>query len=167
MRGRKIPAMNCSKPVPSAEDLLRAEKQVLAGIYGRLYARYAADNEDKFASLLALAVARTLLSIPSEDGQMKLFTEQNRDRIDKEIPLLKDDTDIRRMITDTLVMRIVFLHKKRGCSSTETLGFIENLKQLGIYLEGSKPPTPGTFVRSAGRFFAETQLRQPAPPSKS
>ncbi len=159
--------MNCSKSVPSAEDLLRAEKQVLAGVYGRLYARYAADEEEKPASLLAMAVARTLLSIPGEDGQMKLFIEQNRDRIDKEIPLLKDDTDIRRMVTDTLVLRIVFLHKKRGCSNDDALGMIERLKATGIYLEGSAPPTPGSFVRSASRFFAETPLRQPVPPVKS
>ncbi len=159
--------MNCSKPVPSAEDLLRAEKQVLAGIYGRLYARYVTDHEENIASLLALAVARTLLSLPSEDEKMKLFIEQNRDRIDREIPLLKDDTDIRRMVTDNLVLRIVFLHKKRGCSNDEALGIIEKLKQMGIYLEGSTPPTPGTFVRSASRFFAETPLRQPAPPTKS
>lgn len=157
--------MNCRKAVPSTEDLIRAEKQVIAGVYGRLYARFIASYTEKQASQLALAVAGTLLSQPSDDKQIKTFIEQNQELIDQEMAALKDDTEIRRIVTDTLVLKIVFLHRKRGCSSEEALKLVERLKQQGLYQEGTIPPTPGAFVSMASRFFAETPLRPPVPPS--
>jgi hypothetical protein len=44
---------------------------------------------------------------------------------------------------------------------------IEKLKRLGLYLEGSHPPTPSSFIRLASRFFSETPLRTSNPPSTS
>ncbi len=79
----------------------------------------------------------------------------------------QDDIDIRSMVTDTLVIRVVFQQRKGGCNAEESFSPIEKLKRLGLYLEGSHPPTPSSFIRLASRFFSETPLRTSNPPSTS
>jgi hypothetical protein len=155
--------MSGSKPIPGATDLLRAEKQVLAGIYGRLMARYIIRFGEHYASSLALAVTKLLLSHAEESKDAHIFTEHNEQQIMAEIAALREDTDLRRIVTDTLVLKSVYQHRTKGCSKDESLRALEKLKELGIYLEGSEPPTPASFVRLASKFFAETPLRAPAP----
>ncbi len=159
--------MTCRKTIPSPEDLIRAEKQVLAGIYSRLLARYITEFPERFASFLAMAVTKTLLSQTADDEREKRFQEENGDQIRQQINALKDDSDIRRMITDTLVIKVVFQQRKGGCKAEESLSPLEKLKELGLYLEGSHPPTPSSFIRLASRFFSETPLRTSNPPSTS
>jgi hypothetical protein len=157
--------MTCRKPIPNTDDLLRAEKQVLAGVYGRLLARYIVRFGERFASSLAMAVTKLLLSRMEEDQEAKTFFEQNHDQVLQEIDALKEDKDLRRIITDTLVLKAVFGHRMKGCKKGESTQPIQKLKEFEIYLEGTEPPTPASFVRLASRFFAETPLRGPAPPS--
>lgn len=157
--------MSCSKPIPGADDLLRAEKQILAGIYGRLLARYIVRFSDHYASSLALAVTKLLLSHREEDKNALVFTEHNRQGILEEVAALRDDRDLRRIVTDTLVLKAVYQHRLSGCKKDESVRAIEKLKELGIYLEGKEPPTPAAFVRLASRFFSGTPLRGPVPPS--
>lgn len=159
--------MKCHKPIPSTKDLLRAERQVLGGVYGRLFARFIARYAQGYASHLAVAVAKFLLSQPIQNEEEQLFFDQNRTQIDHEIASLMNETAIRRIVTDTLVLRIVFLHKQAGCSSDDAMSSIEKLKEMGIYLEGDTPPTPGSFVRAASEFFACSPLVSPSPPSNS
>jgi hypothetical protein len=157
--------MSSSKPIPSADDLLRAEKQVLAGIYGRLLARYIIRFGEHYASSLALAVTKLLLCQKEEDKNALIFTEQNQDQIMQEITALSVDKDLRRIVTDTLVLKAVYQHRLKGCKKDESNKSIERLKELGIYLEGKEPPTPSSYVRMASRFFSETPLRGPVPQS--
>ncbi len=156
--------MEYKKTTLPQDTYLRAEKQVFAGIYGRLFARYIAKHAEGYASILALAVTRALFSHPSKDESSQLFIEQNDNQIAREIMALKDDTLIRRILTDTMVIKTVFQHKQGGCRTDDVYGHIEKLKKLGIYLEGSHPPTPNSFVRMASRFFTETPLRPSIPP---
>ncbi|HQG31178.1 MAG TPA: hypothetical protein PLA83_04555 [Deltaproteobacteria bacterium] len=155
--------MSSKKPMPSVEELIRAEKQIFTGVYWRLFARYASRFAEGYASYLALAVTRYLLSYPDGDEQAKMFHEQNRNQIDQEILALRKDPDIRRVVTDTLVIKAVFQHRKGGCGKDDALALVENLKKLGLYQEGSHPPTPGSFVRMASAFFSETPVRVPIP----
>jgi hypothetical protein len=157
--------MSLSKPIPGADDLLRAEKQVLAGIYGRLLARYIVRFGEHYASGLALAVTKLILSLAEEDQNALIFTEQNQEQIMEEVSALRSDTELRRIATDTMVLKSVYQHRVRGCKKDESIRAIDKLKELGIYLEGKEPTTPATFVRRASRFFAETPLRGPVPPS--
>ncbi len=143
---------------------LRAEKQVFAGVYGRLFARYVSRYAEVYASLLALAVTRELFSTSDSDEKLQVFIRQNREQIDSEIEQLKDDTVIRRMVTDAVVIKVVFQHKQGGCGKNDVFETIERLKELGIYLEGSRPPTPNSFIQKASRFFTETPLRPAVPP---
>jgi hypothetical protein len=71
-------AMNNKQIIPSSHDLFRAEKQVFAGIFGRLYARYVLQYEPEYAWFLALAVARVLLSMSWENEQARVFGAESR-----------------------------------------------------------------------------------------
>lgn len=155
--------MNRKHIIPSSDDLFRAEKQVFAGIFGRLYVKYVLQYEQEYASLLALAVARILLSMPGGDERTKTFIEQNQDRIKQEIADLKDEAEIRRIVTDTMVMRAVALHKRGGCGADDSAEPVDRIKTLGIYLEGKQPPTPGSFIRSARSFFSSSPLAHTIP----
>lgn len=155
--------MNRKQIIPSSDDLFRAEKQVFAGIFGRLYARYILRYEPEYASFLALAVARVLLSMSWEKEKARVFMEQNQDRIRQEILALKDEIEIRRMVTDTLIMRVVALHKAGGCGADSAGEHIDRIRTLGIYLEGNQPPTPGSFVRTASRFFSLSPISPAIP----
>lgn len=155
--------MNRKQIIPSSDDLFRAEKQVFAGIFGRLYARYVLKYEPEHASFLALAVARILLSMPGEGKQARVFMEQNQDRIRQEILALKDEIEIRRMVTDTLIMKAVALHKAGGCDADRSGASIDRIRTMGIYLEGNQPPTPGSFVRTASRFFSLSPISPAIP----
>lgn len=159
--------MNCRKPIPSTEDLLRAERQVLGGVYGRLFARFIARYAQGYASRLAVAVAKSLLCRPIQDEHEQVFFDQNRNMIEQEITSLVNETEIRRIVTDTLVLKVVFRHKQGGCSQEDAMSPIERLKEMGMYLEGDNPPTPGSFVRAASEFFACSPLVSPTPPSNS
>lgn len=159
--------MNRKQIIPSSDDLFRAEKQVFAGIFGRLYARYVVQYEPDYASFLALAVARILLSMPGENEQARIFMEQNQDRIRQEILALKDETEVRRMVTDTLIMKVVALHKAGGCDADSAGEPIDRIRTLGIYLEGNQPPTPGSFVLTASRFFSSSPISPAIPRWKS
>lgn len=153
--------MSCRKSTPSVEELIRAEKQVFTGIYWRLFARYASRYAEGYASYLALAVTRVLLSYPYGDEQAKRFHEQNRNQVDQEILALRKDPGIRRIATDTLVIKAVFQHREGGCRKDGATTPVESLKQLGIYQEGSHAPTPRSFVQMASAFFNETPVRLP------
>jgi hypothetical protein len=153
--------MEQKKSVRSNDMYLRAEKQVFAGIYGRLFARYISQHEEEHASYLALAVTRELLGISSDEDKTQAFIEKYRDQISDEIAELKNDTALRRIVTDAVVIKVVFLHKQGGCNTDEAYESIEKIKEMGIYLEGDRAPTPGSFVQAASRFFTETPLRQP------
>lgn len=155
--------MSCRKSTPSTEDLVRAEKQVFTGIYWRLFARYASRYAEGYASCLSLAVTRLLLSYPDGDEQAKIFHEQNQNQIKQEILALKNDLEIRQVVTDTLVIKAVFEHRKGGCRKDGATAPVDNLKELGIYKEGTTPPTPSSFVRMASEFFAGTPLRPTIP----
>jgi len=159
--------MNSIETTLMTDKNIRAEKQVFAGVYGRLFARYISRYEEGYSSILALSVTRELLSYSKADEKLQIFTQQNRDQIDKEIILLKEDTTIRRMITDAVVIKLVFQHKQGGCGKDDIFETIEKLKELGLYLEGSRPPTPNSFVQKASRFFTETPLRPSIPPQNT
>ncbi|MFY9397502.1 MAG: hypothetical protein WAR22_03980 [Desulfomonilia bacterium] len=149
--------------IPTSDDLFRAEKQVFAGIFGRLYAKYVRSDDQEYAAFLALAIARILLCMPVGDGRAAAFVKQNYERIKLEILELKHETEIRRMVTDTMVMKVVAIHKTRGCGKDDDADPLERIRAMGIYLEGTHPPTPGSFVRSASRFLSSSPISPAIP----
>ncbi|MCE5274875.1 MAG: hypothetical protein LLG43_07045 [Deltaproteobacteria bacterium] len=136
--------------------LLQAEKQVVAGVYGRLMARYRQRFPQETVPPLARAVTWALFQLDPEDAAAIEFMSLHRGVIDAEVANLREDEEIRRIVTDTIVLKAVFLHRQRGCRDVSSMEPIEHLKKLGIFLEGESPPTPGSFVKTAEAFFGST-----------
>jgi hypothetical protein len=140
----------------TTSGLMQAEKQVVAGVYGRLMGRYRQRYSQETASGLARAVTWALFHLEPEDETAIQFTSSHQDLIDAEIINLRADVEIRRIVTDTLVLKAVFIHRQLGCKDNSYMEPIEHLKQLGIFLEGEYPPTPKRFIETARDFFGAT-----------
>jgi hypothetical protein len=132
---------------------MKAEKQMIAGVYGRLLDRFHKRFENREAAGIARAVTDALFNLVDEDPSVIEFL----DHVEKEIGQLKEDQEIRRAVTDTQVLKAVFLHRQRGCKDNNSyIDPLERLKGMGIYLEGSCPPTPMSFINTAREFFLAT-----------
>lgn len=135
---------------------MKAEKQIVAGVYGRLLERFNKQFDNREAAGLARAVTDALLNLADEDSSVLEFLNGPENLVEKEIVRLKNDQEIRRVITDTLVLKAVFLHRQRGCRDSTYVDPIERLKTMGLYLEGACPPTPMSFINAAREFFLAT-----------
>ena len=146
--------MAASSRIPTHQDILLAEKHVFAGVYGLLLQRYKTSYNHESAPRLAIAVTYELFSLPHPDEIAGSFLEKNHDLIHREIKTLQEDEQIRRIVTDALVIKAVFQHRQKGCGKDAAGRPIERLKELGIFLEGEKPPPPLVFVQMAWDFYA-------------
>jgi hypothetical protein len=135
---------------------MKAEKQIIAGVYGRLIESINKRFENSKSAGLARAVTDALFNLADEDSSVLEFMNGPENLVEKEIARLKDDQEIRRVVTDTLVLKSVFLHRQRGCRDNTYVDPIERLKTMGLYLEGSCPPTPMSFINAAREFFLAT-----------
>jgi len=141
---------------PTSSDLLQAEKQILAGVYGRLNNRYRRRFPAETVAPLARAVTWVLFNMEPDDEAAMQFASVYQDIIDIEMKKLRDDEEIRRVVTDTVVLKAVFQHRYRGCNDGSHMGTIEYLKRTGIFLEGEQPPTPRGYVEMAKEFYSST-----------
>ena len=152
--------MATSSRIPTHQDILLAEKHVFAGVYGLLLQRYKTSYANEAAPRLALAVTHELFSLPPSDEIAGSFLEKIQDLIHREIKALQEDEQIRRIVTDALVIKAVFQHRQKGCKKDAAGRPIEKLKELGIFLEGKKPTTPLVFVQMAWDFYAMVSGKQ-------
>ena len=141
---------------PTSSDLLQAERQVMAGVYGRLNNRYRRRFPAEIVSGLARAVTWALFYIDPEDESALQFASVYQDIIDAEILNLREDEEIRRVVTETVVLKAVFLHRQRGCRDETYIKSVEHLKQIGIFFEGEKAPTPKGYIEMAKAFYMST-----------
>jgi len=141
---------------PTSSDLLHAEKQVMAGVYGRLNNRYRQRFPSEIVSALARAVTWSLFDIDPDDGPGLQFASVYQDIIDREIAGLREDEEIKRVVTDTVVLKAVFLHRQRGCKDETYMKSVEHLKLIGMFLERETAPTPRGYVEMAKVFYTST-----------
>jgi hypothetical protein len=146
----------CFMKAPTSSDLLQAEKQIMAGVYGRLNNRYRKRFPADTVSALARAVTWVLFNIEPEDEAALQFKSVYQDIIDTEVKNLREDEEIRRIVTDTVVLKAVFLHRQLGCKDDSSMKTIEHLKLSGIFLEGENPPTPRGYIEMAREFYTAT-----------
>jgi len=140
-----------NQPV-TADQFMQAERHAITGVFARLLSRYHATHGEGHAARYAMAVTNILFSLPAQEMDRR-FLEHHRETVDKEVKALKDDREIREIVTETVTMRIVFASRERGCSQKDLMKPIESLKNLGLYLQGDSIPTPRSFVVKAEAFF--------------
>lgn len=152
--------MAISSRIPTQQDIQLAEKHVFVGIYALLLKRYASGYNRESSPQLALAVTNELFCLPPLDETAQSFLEKNHELILHEIKALQSDEQIRRVVTDAMVIKAVFQHRQNGCGKDAAGRPIEKLKELGLFLEGEKPPTPLSFVQMAWDFYAMVSGKQ-------
>lgn len=142
--------------IPQHQDLLRAERQVLTGVYVRLLRRYVRRFPAEEARALSAAMTKRILGVEPDDTTMDGFVRFHDEDIDREIDLLRDDHDIRRIVTDMVVIKVVFAKRHRGCSDEDAAAPVDHLKETGLFLEGDRAPTPAGFLEAARAFYDTT-----------
>lgn len=140
-----------NQPV-TAEQFMQAERHAITGVFARLLPRYHATHGEGHAARYAMAVTNILFSLPPQEMDRR-FLESHREAVDKEITALKDDHEIREIVSETITMRIVFASRQRGCSQKDLMAPVESLKDLGLFLQGGAIPTPRSFLVKAEAFF--------------
>lgn len=136
----------------TAEEFLQAERQAITGVFARLLPRYRTKFGEELAAGYAMAVTNILFSLPPQEKD-RAFLEANRAAVDGEVQALKDDHEIREMVTEAVTMHIVFGARQRGCDAETLYQPIEVLKTLGIFLPGETAPTPKRFLQRAEDFL--------------
>ena len=141
---------------PQPHELLKAEKQVLTGVYVRLFKRYLVNFPEKKARALAGVVTHRIFCMEPADESMVEFLKEHEAIVGEEIRLLGQDREIRRIVSDTIVLKVVYMKRRRGCSDEAAADPVDRLKEMGIFLEGEKIPTPAGFIMSAKAFYDAT-----------
>jgi hypothetical protein len=142
--------------IPKPQDLLKAEKQVLTGVYVRLLKRYRQRFSEEKAKALAGAVTGLIFRLEPAEASMVEFIREHEDIINEEINLLESDYELRRVVSDTVVLKVVYMKRQRGCSEHAAFGPVDYLKEIGIFLEGDKAPTSSGVIRAAKDFYDAT-----------
>ena len=142
--------------IPQPHEMLKAEKQVLTGVYVRLFKRYIRRFSEEMAKTLAGAVTRRIFGLEPADASAGEFIRSHEKTINEEIRLLGDDHGIRRVVSDTIVLKVVYMKRQGGCSDETAGGPLDHLKEIGIFLEGDKAPTPAGFLLAAKTFYDAT-----------
>ena len=141
---------------PQPHELLKAEKQVLTGVYVRLFKRYLVNFPEKKARALAGVVTHRIFCMEPADESMVEFLREHEDAVEEEIRLLGEDREIRMVVSETIVLKVVYMKRRRGCGEESPIGPVDRLKEIGIFLEGEHVPTPSGFIRSAKAFYEAT-----------
>lgn len=148
----KNPGNNKQQKLPSATQFMEAEKLITAGIIARLNNRYKASYGKDAARYAVMAAGKLFDILPDyESANTPTFAEN--DIIDSMIKGLSDDSSICSMLTQVFVMRVVYASRLSGCRTENLYAHIEKLKNLGLYFEEGKPPTPQTYFTRVQEFF--------------
>lgn len=142
--------------IPKPQDLLKAEKQVLTGVYVRLLRRFIDRFSPEEAKALAAAVTNRIFRLEPGDASVAEYVRVHEAVIDEELRRLGGDLEIRRVVSDTAVLKVVYMKRQRGCADDSPAGPVDYLKEIGMFLEGERAPTPSGFIASAKAFYEAT-----------
>ncbi|HPI92978.1 MAG TPA: hypothetical protein PK350_07580 [Deltaproteobacteria bacterium] len=135
---------------------MKAEKQVLTGVYVRLLVRYTGRFSPDEAKALAAAVTSRIFRLEPADAATAEYIRVHEDVIDEEVRRLVSDLEIRKIVSDTAVLRVVYMQRQRGCKDDTLTGPVDYLKEIGVFLEGERAPTPSGFIQAAKTFYEAT-----------
>ncbi len=128
------------------------------GVYNRLKKKFNRTYKDKKSGYLAAAVTNELFSVPPVDTEGKNFLEKNRELIEKKLAEIKNDNEIRKIVTDTLTMRMQLISssQKSGDIDKKPGAPVANLKKRGLFLKNTEPPSLKQLINMARKFYSSS-----------
>ena len=126
------------------------------GVYHRLKKKYLQTYKEKKAGALAATVANELFSVPPVDKEGKAFLGKNRELVDRKLSEIKNDSEIRKMVSEILTARVhvVARTQKSGDYDTKPGISVENLKKRGLYVKNSAALSDEQVISMAKRFYS-------------
>ena len=131
------------------QELVHAEKLVVAGIIKRILPGLKTSCGVEKAPAIINEVIGRIFSLALNDSSN---AGSDAEYFEKAIEAIKADGEMRLIITEAMVMRVVHGIKQTGCSSEDRFKPVDRLKELGIYLEGDSIPVASSFIEHAKRF---------------
>jgi len=132
--------------------MLEAVGNVQFAIYQRLKLRYAASDGAHLAVKLAAAVSNELFNQEPQKAEAVSFRADNRELIAKRLSELKDDPELRAVLTQSLrVLAAVQFSKKEG-QAEQIASHFKRLDELGILVPGGEAPRLSIFLPMVKKF---------------
>lgn len=125
---------------------------VRVGIYARLRSKYVARYGEEKGGLLAAAVTNELFSEPPSNPDAQRFLQSDEDLVKHELSNLREDDQIRRVMTQTIRVKGTVAHAQGTPVEEALVDPEEKLTKLGIFIPGGKTPKPKAFYRMAATF---------------
>jgi hypothetical protein len=125
---------------------------VRVGTYARLRKKYAARYGEEKGRLLAAAVTNELFSESPSNADAQRFVQSHEDLVEQEVSNLKEDDQIRKVITQMIRVKGTIAHARGTPLQEALLGPVEKLTKLGIFIPGGKTPEPKAFYLMAAAF---------------
>ena len=132
--------------------MLEAVRSVQFAVYQRLQPRYVVSDGAQVAGKLAAAVSNELFDQDPQEAEAISFRVSNRDLIAKRLSELKDDSELRAVLTQTLRVLAAVQVSKKESRPERILSHFRRLDELGILLPGGEAPSLSTFLPMVSKF---------------
>lgn len=133
-----------------------AVDMVKMGVYGRLSQRLKDQYGREEGILLAGAVVNEIFSGLPTRAEAKEFAASNKEVIERELSNLKNEDEIRKIITQAVRVKIIITVAQGIRNRQEIVEPLEKLERLGLLVPGGEAPTPESFLSQAREFLEAT-----------
>ncbi len=134
------------KKMSGAIDLVKM------GIYMRLESNFLRKYAEDFSGLLSAAIVNVLFDQSPSNLKASEFSASNKDLINQELRNLKDDEDIRKVVTEAVRAKSVLLIAQDQNAAVSCAEHLEKLRDLGILIPGGEAPSLD-FLSIAEEFY--------------
>jgi hypothetical protein len=140
------------------ERMLRGVGLIMFGLHSRLTKRYTTNYGLDFSGRLATAVINELFFETPQEEDGRIFAEENQSLIKEKIAELKNDEQVKYVVTQTLrVMSVCDGYSEHNVPKKTTyekwLNNFEKAVERGVFIEGGDAPIPDAFLSFASEFY--------------
>lgn len=119
----------------------------------KIVRQYLQDQDGDFAMRIASAIVNDLTGSPNPDPKFKKFEKDNASTISGIVAKLRDDEELKDMITQTVgVMTTIKIETGDASFIANPGKMLEHLKDLGLVTAEGKSPRPETYLPLATQY---------------
>lgn len=136
----------------------RAIDMVKHGTYNILFMRYLKRYDRDLSIMLAAAVTNALFTEKPVGKEAEDFLESNKNLVDKEVNVLKDDPEIGFLVADAVQTRarVIYLNQQSGAMDHNFGKSYEILRKLNFIKKNDDITRPKLFIMKAEKYFSQT-----------
>jgi|GEM_PF-2661484 hypothetical protein len=132
----------------------KAIDQIKYGLYARIN-KDCGDKGEAEPGLFAAAVVNELFSLPPKTTEAKKYLEQNKNKIDAYISDLKNNDEVREVLTQAMKIRLTVVFRAAGSGVSDNFARIpyNNLDKKGFIKKDSEIMSADQFIKFAKKYI--------------